>query len=408
MPQSNIVNVSELKTGMEIVQPVLAKNDSGRILMLIREYTRVDTRIINILKMHKIKTVRAVNTGVITRDTSPRRENDPIISESEADDSIIEIDEPSPDTWISRQRPDVVLPKSEIQPIINEELYEEAVFSIRSIFDAIQGNSNLTTAYQAVNEFESVLDQLIEAATQDVNGLIHINDLKSYDEYTYHHSLSVALLSVATGQALGLEHEKLKKLGRSAMLHDVGKQFIPSDILNNKGRLTEEQFNIMRDHPGKGALSLKLKSLGDPEIWSGVMFHHEKLNGTGYPRGLKNNEIPLFAKIIAVTDVYDAVTSYRSYRSPMPPAEAYEIICSQVETAFDYDIVKAFFKRLELYPIGTVLELNDGRIATVVENDIALRPVIMLKTGEKIDLASLKNLTLTINKIFNPHEQRIQ
>jgi len=296
----------------------------------------------------------------------------------------------------------------EISSILGDELRKEAIQNISSVFSAISEpgtEANKTTAYQAIKDFERTLGQVVAAVTHDISGLIHIHDLKSYDEYTYHHSLSVALLSIATGQVLGLNPQELLRLGKCALLHDVGKQTIPLEITNKKGKLTKEEYALMKAHPINGARDLKAKAIGDVELWSGVMFHHEKYDGSGYPRGLKSKEIPLFARIVSVADVYDAVTSYRSYRNPMTPADAYELLCCEVGKSFEFEILKAFAERLSLYPIGTALELSDGRRVVVTNTGNVLRPVVKVwETNEIIDLSSVNNLTLIITRVINPEE----
>jgi HD-GYP domain-containing protein (c-di-GMP phosphodiesterase class II) len=137
------------------------------------------------------------------------------------------------------------------------------------------------------------------------------------------------------------------------------------------------------------------------------MFHHEKVNGSGYPKGLKGKGIPIFSKIISVADVYDAVTSYRSYRLPMLPSEAFELISRDVNVAFELDVVKAFFAKLELYPMNTIVELSDGRLGMVVESEGAsrLKPCIRIwGSTEIINLASAMNSTVSIVGVMNPQD----
>ena len=381
-----IVSIDEVKPGHVIAEPIVVYNDDGRDMMLCRRNSVVDNRLLELLRNHKVHQIKIIPAEDQAKKVEPPK--------------TINISPPKPaDT-------PRVIPKSEVKPIFDEKLKKEAVEGIQTMFSFIEGGDNMTTAYQAIQGFEKVVNQVVEVATGDGSSFVHIHDLKSHDEYTYHHSLSVTLLSIATGQEMGLDDDQLLRLGRCAMLHDAGKQFIPLSIINKVGKLTDEEFGIMRDHPVKGALSIKAKAIGDTEIWGGVMFHHEKINGRGYPKGLRKDEIPLYARIIAVADVYDAVTSYRSYRKPMHPSMAYEIICSEIETSFEYDIVKAFTNRLIVYPIGCVLELTDKRIGVVVDNEIKLRPILKLaESGEMLDLANVKNLTIGITSVINPNEQ---
>ena len=380
-------SIDEIKIGQVIADPIVVFTDDGLDLMLCKRHSVVDNRIIEMLKKHKVHQIR-----IIVPPEEERKEVEP--------PKPVQIAPPKP------VEPPRIIPKSEVKPVFDEKLKKEAVEGIQTMFSFIEGGDNMTTAYQAIQGFEKVVNQVVEVATGDGSSFVHIHDLKSHDEYTYHHSLSVSLLSITTGQEMGLDDDQLLKLGRCAMLHDAGKQFIPLSIINKTGKLTDEEFAIMKNHPVKGALSIKAKAIGDTEIWGGVMFHHEKINGRGYPKGLRKEEIPLFARIIAVADVYDALTSYRSYRKPMHPSMAYEIICSEIETSFEYDIVKAFTNRLIVYPIGCVIELSDKRIGVVVDNEIKLRPIVKLaENGELLDLANVKNLTIGIANVINPNEQ---
>jgi len=373
----------DLKEGMEIAESVYVKYNAGSPLLAARKGTAVTAKIINLLMRYQIKWVE-----VLTKEAPP------VIPETLAP-------APSPKPKIKTNAP-------EIKPVLTPELREEAIHNICELFSVLSkpdGIVNMTTAYQAVSGFESALNQVLMAVTQDSTGLVHIHDLKTYDEYTYHHSLSVALLSIATGQVMGLNSKELQALGRCALLHDIGKQSIPLGIINKAGKLSNEEFDIVKSHPTEGANNLKLKSMGNQDLWNGVMFHHEKYNGSGYPKKLEKNEIPLYSRIIAVADVYDAVTSYRSYRTPMTPDAAYELICSEVGKAFEYDIVKAFAKRLVLYPPGTPVELSDKRLAIVIENENAMRPVVkVLNTDTLINMDAVDNLSLSITRVLAPNE----
>jgi len=288
-----------------------------------------------------------------------------------------------------------------VEPVIDEALREEAVESIRNLFGALV-DGNMTTAHQVVKELDDIVEQLVDTISSDSNAFVHITDLKSYDEYTYHHSLSVAVLSIAIGKSMNLNAAQLKKLGQCAILHDIGKTEIQLELINLPRRLTAQEFEAVQQHAQKGAQYLMRNQIGDAELWRAVAYHHEKMNGRGYPQGLRGEAIPLYSRIISVADVYDAVTSYRPYRDPMPPAEAIELIMSEVDTSFDYNIVTKFVDNLEVYPINTVVELSDGRQGMVIENTINLRPILkMLDDDSTLDLMDLNNLSLIIAKVLD-------
>ena len=295
-----------------------------------------------------------------------------------------------------------------VKPIVDDTLRTEALAGIRGLFDAMGSGGNMTTAYQAVKELDNIVDQLVDTISQESNSLIHIADLKSYDEYTYHHSLSVAVLSIAIGQELGLDSTQLKKLGRCAIMHDIGKIGVPTEIINKAGRLTKEEFELVKNHAAYGGWYLRNGNIGDIELWNAVSHHHEKVDGSGYPKGITGRDIPLFSQIISVADVYDAVTSYRSYRDPMSPAEAAELVMSDVGRAFDYKIVVAFIEKLELYPINSIVELSDGRLGIVKDNTNPMRPVLkMVDDNTDLDLLGLDNLSLIIKRVLDPKNQEV-
>lgn len=294
----------------------------------------------------------------------------------------------------------------EIKPIINKKLREEALDGIRRMFDAVKnGTENMTTAYQVVKEVNTIVDQLVDTLEKESNSLVHITDLKSYDEYTYHHSLSVAVLSIAIAQSLGLSGEQLRSIGRCGMLHDIGKILLPVDIINKPRRLNNTEFYIVKQHSKKGYDYLRKGKIEDETIRQGILCHHEKIDGTGYPNGLRGKELPLFARIVTVADVYDAVTSYRPYRKPMSPAEAIEIIMSEVGCAFDYEVVIAFISKLELYPINSRVELSNKRRGIVIDNTYPMRPLLkMTDNGETVNLMALNNLSLVIVNLLNSED----
>ncbi|NSW89854.1 MAG: HD-GYP domain-containing protein, partial [Firmicutes bacterium] len=217
--------------------------------------------------------------------------------------------------------------------------------------------------------------------------LVNIIDLKSYDDYTYSHSVNVTILSLSIGAVIGLSKNILFKLGMAALLHDIGKVFIPKEILNKNGRLNESEFEIVKTHPYKGYQILKENNSFSYYSSIGVLHHHEKYNGTGYPFELVGSEISLLGRIITVADVYDALTSDRPYRKAMFPSEAIEYIMGGGGTLFDSEIVKFFTKIVVPYPVGTSVLLSNNTTGIVVKNysDCCMRPIIkVVKHGDTL------------------------
>jgi HD-GYP domain-containing protein (c-di-GMP phosphodiesterase class II) len=301
---------------------------------------------------------------------------------------------------------DVPLPTP--KQIIDEELQDEAIQHLEDLFTMAQQNDESPSAVaRVVKQLDTVVEQLISSLMEDQSALVNISDLKSYDEYTYHHSLSVAVLSIAIGQSMGFKAAQLSQLGKCAMMHDIGKTAVPVAIINKPARLDAEEWNVMQTHSSEGYQYLIRNKIGGKEMWGSVLSHHEKYDGTGYPNKLKGRKIPMLSRIISVADVYDALTSNRPYRTPMQPPEAIEYIMGNVSTAFDFEVVKAFLRKVELYPVGNFVELSNQQIAVVLSNENPMRPVVKtLDGGQILDLYWDRScLSLTIKRFFRNLEE---
>ena len=223
-------------------------------------------------------------------------------------------------------------------------------------------------------------------------------DLRSYDNYTYAHSVNVAVLSGAIGLGLRLDAEQHYFLVLAALLHDLGKMMIPEQMLNKPGRLSKEEFEIMKTHAELSYNLLSQRWDISGYVKTAVLFHHENYDGTGYPQGLVGDEIPLLARILHVADVYDALISKRPYKNPYSPNEAAEYLMGASGVLFDPKIVETLLKFVPLYQKGQEVILSDGRTGVVCENNgyNNLRPVVMLLDGMKIDLADKNYYNITI------------
>jgi len=385
-----IISTEKLKEGMVLAQPLHIDNNEGFSLLFSSAGVRLTKRHIKILESYNIERVKIFSDTPATPAPSAGE-----IAFAQKPD--VSLKAPASGKHISLAN----IPRA--APTISDELRDEAVSAIRSFFtitgDAASKGSHFVTAYQSIKQLDLVVHKLVSSLTFDNKEFIHINNIKSYDEYTYHHSLSVAVLSVAIGQALGFRERELKRLCRCAMLHDIGKILIPIELISKPSALSPREFEIVKRHAVEGGRYLKNGTIGNVDLWLGVMYHHERLDGNGYPRGLKGNEIPLFSRIIAVADTYDAVTSFRPYRMPLVPGEALELIMSGIGTHYDFDIVYALNKKLELYPLNTVVTLSDKRIAVVIDNSNAKRPVVkIVDCGSELDLSKRANMNLLIEK----------
>lgn len=244
---------------------------------------------------------------------------------------------------------------------------------------------------------------MVEEIMKAPDALMNLIDIKSFDDYTFTHNVNVATLSVIIGQSLGLAGPDLLDLGLGALLHDVGKLKVSLSIMNKDGKLTDTEFAEMKRHPTYG-YEILCRSNDLPERSRMVALqHHERFQGKGYPKGISGENISLFARICAIADVYDALTTDRPYRVAMAPHEAMKIVMGGIDTQFDPKVLTTFIHKMSLYPSGSLILLNDGSIGLVLRANpkTVLRPLIKLlknakgervKARTEIDLMQTKEL----------------
>ncbi|MCX7615120.1 MAG: HD-GYP domain-containing protein [Clostridiales bacterium] len=265
---------------------------------------------------------------------------------------------------------------------ISSELKNNAVKTVKDVFNQVKADSSEIKS-RAVAEAMHVTKGIVSEITSNKNAAINMIDLKIFDDYTYFHSVNVSVISIILGVAMGLCKTNLYKLGLGALLHDIGKVFVPKDVLEKPGKLSPEEFELVKVHSQKGSEYLRDRWEIPVESNVSVLTHHEKFDGTGYPNNLRAEKIPLFGKIIAVADVYDALTSDRPYRKALSPSEAMEYIMGGSGTLFDPKIVNTFAEKITPYPVGNYVLLSNGLIGIVVENNskCGLRPKVKIITG---------------------------
>lgn len=223
-----------------------------------------------------------------------------------------------------------------------------------------------------------LVEEMFEVITNDSLVLEYLFKMKVIGDRTFFHTVQVAVLSVATGLQLELGKPELISLGKAALLYDIGKIFLPRDILTASEKYTDKQQTIMREHTISGYMLLQTKF--DETIAAVALQHHERYDGSGYPRRVDNDQIHLFARIVAVADVYMALKSYRSYRPAYQPYEAIEYILGAGGYLFDSRVVSAFTEVCAIYSLGSVVQLNDGRAGIVsgINRSFSQRPEVTL------------------------------
>jgi len=227
---------------------------------------------------------------------------------------------------------------------------------------------------------------------------IDMKDLRECDDYTYAHSVNVALYCSIIGLSLGYDEKALEELALAGLLHDLGKMSVPPEILNKEGRLTQDEYQIMKSHAEISYNIIKDRWDVAPNVKVAVFFHHENVDGSGYPRGITADEMTMYTKIIHVADVFDALLSKRPYKNPYSAYEVSEYMMGACGIMFDRNVVLTLLKHVPLYPKGTEMVMSDGRHCIIVDNSgfHNLRPIVRLMDGQTIDLTSKDYLNITL------------
>jgi len=253
---------------------------------------------------------------------------------------------------------------------------------IKQIMSEVENNQEIS-----LDKVRNVVSDIVGMVNKEDKYLLGLTIIKNYDEYTYNHSVNVTVLALYLGQLLGLSSEQLRLLGEAAMMHDVGKIRIPKEILNKQGLLTPAEWQVMESHTVEGAEVLN-KVAGINSISLAVAFeHHLHYDLSGYPRTERLKEVNLFSRLVTICDVYDAATSLRVYHAPVLPAKVIALIISKKGTFFDPVLAKAFVQMMGVYPVGSLVRLDNNEQAVVYANNLnnILRPKVILVKPETAD-----------------------
>lgn len=220
-----------------------------------------------------------------------------------------------------------------------------------------------------VENMNELVNDISESVSRNAQALIGLARLKTKDDYTYMHSVAVCAMMISLAKQLNLSDEEVREAGMAGLLHDIGKMAIGSDILNKPGKLTDEEFNAVKRHPEAGHEMLLKTGTMSHAVLDVCLHHHEKMDGTGYPDSLSGDQISLMAKMGAICDVYDAITSNRPYKAGWCPAESVKRMSEWTGSHFDEQIFQAFVRSIGIYPSGSLVMLKSGRLGVVVEQN---------------------------------------
>lgn len=283
------------------------------------------------------------------------------------------------DLFIQDSTPDRLLaqahapgPKASHMSRVGPELpgradYQQALALYDDSFDVIKSFILAAKLGRPIDREASarLVESLIDSVASNPDALVSLVALRFNDDYTYTHSINVAVLAVVFGRYFGLGKPELQTLGEAGLFHDLGKTRIPDDILDKPGRLTPEEFDVVKAHPELGASILENRGVVSGGVLKAVRCHHEKFNGTGYPLAVSGDRIPLSAQILSLADSYDAMTSQRPYRKAILPNSAMRILFAMRNKDFSRDLIELFIKCLGIYPVGSPVRLKNGEIAMV-------------------------------------------
>ena len=298
-----------------------------------------------------------------------------------ADGQKISVENPQSVKLINTDIPGQPVKKTVARIAVEEELntakkiQQKAKEAVTLMFSEVRMGKALE-----IEGVESLVEEINQSMERNPNALLTLIRLKNVNEYTYMHSVAVCMLMVALGRQLGLGAAQIKQAGTAGLLHDIGKMVIPNEVLNKPGKLTDEEFAVMRSHPERGWEILKSCYQVHETALDVCLHHHERVDGKGYPKKLSGETLTLFARMGAVCDIYDAISSDRCYKLAWSPAESIRKMASWKDGHFDETVFQAFVKTIGIYPSGTLLKLKSGRLGVVMEQSTKKLTTPIVKT----------------------------
>lgn len=285
-----------------------------------------------------------------------------------------------------------------IEAIIRPDLQLKTMQQLRHL-EKITGLEDQGPEDIRLNIVRAMVGSVVEDFVNETIVMEKLVNFKNVHEYLYQHSVGVMITSLLLGTSMGLERDELRTLGVGAILHDVGMLFIPADVMK-KEKLQEEEYHHIKSHPLLGHDFLKTHSQLSDEILLPVLQHQERWDGSGYPYGLKGDEISIYGQIVGLADMFDSMTSHRVYRKAYPVSEAYEYIMGDAGQQFNPQLIQTFINNINPYPPNTLVTLNDQSVGVVIRSNSPFhtRPVLQMMKGpfkgKEIDLLKQRNLVI--------------
>lgn len=293
----------------------------------------------------------------------------------------------------------------EAENLISNELKIRSIGTVKEVFKSLSERKSSTYTVKMADTLKHLVDEMIEVVYANPKTLYCMTELMGTDMYTYHHSVEVAILSMLVAKSLGMNDAFVHKIGVGAILHDLGKMQIPGEILNKIGVLSDEEMALIRQHPQLGYDMLKENDSISPISRQIVLLHHEKLNGSGYPFGFSADDIGIHIRVVTLCDIFNAITSNRSYKQKLNADEALEVLRAETVYELDREIYYHLLRVVNIYPAGTIVELSDRRIGIVIKEnkEVQTRPIVQVirdkKRQEVVNL--MDHLTLFVSRTID-------
>jgi len=281
-----------------------------------------------------------------------------------------------------------------------DDIYKASIKIVKSVLEDVRAGKMFNTG-----AVKKVAENITSLTMRNKGVLCSVTKLRKHDDYTFQHSMNVSVYAASLAAHLGMSPTEIERIANAGILHDVGKMLVPATVLNKPGKLTDDEFFVMKNHVQYGYDFLRKQGLPD-DMLRLAYEHHERFDGSGYPRGLKDNEISIEGKIGAVVDIYDAITSDRVYHKGMEPPSALKLMFKWADSHINKKVFEFFIMNIGIYPVGSLVLTNTNELAVVGKTNLnkPTEPVILVFMNKKGEKLPVKSVDLSKNTV---HERKI-